>query len=177
MDHFGSSVPSKDSSESFDKYGIDLPEDNLSSDELSKVRELLSKWTHIFSTGPTDLGFTDLVEHEIKLTNEEPFKNPYTRIALALFEEVREHLKETLDAGAIRESKSPFSSNVVLVRKKDKSLRFCIDFRKLNNRTIKDACLFCTKNRKDNRYFGWVQILLEVGPQVWLLAGRHQRSR
>ena len=100
MDPFGSSVPSKDSSESFDKYGIDLPEDNLSSGELSKVRELLSKWTHIFSTRPTDLGFTDLVEHEIKLTNEDPFKNPYTRIAHALFEEVREHLKDMLDAGA-----------------------------------------------------------------------------
>ena len=43
------------------------------------------------------------------------------------------------DAGAIRESQSPFSSNVVLVRKQDKSLRLCIDFRRLNNRTVKDA--------------------------------------
>ena len=68
-----------------------------------------------------------------------PFKDPYRRIPPALFEEVRQHLKVMLDAGAIRESQSSYSSNVVLVRKKDKSLRFCIDLRKLNSRTIPDA--------------------------------------
>ena len=41
--------------------------------------------------------------------------------------------------GANQESKSPWSSNVVIVRKKDGNIRFCFDFRKLNQRTIKDA--------------------------------------
>ena len=139
MDPSCNSVSVEGSPKSFEDLGIHLPRDNLSSGELNEASELLGRWKHIFSTGPTDLGFTDLVEHEINLTDETPFKEPYRRIPPALFEEVREHLKEMLDAGAIRESQSPFSSNVVLVRKKDGSLRFCIDYRKLNNRTVKDA--------------------------------------
>ena len=56
-----------------------------------------------------------------------------------MFQEVRQHIKEMLDVEAIRPSQSPYSSNIVLVRKKDGSLRFCIDYRKLNSKTIKDA--------------------------------------
>ena len=102
---------------------------------------MLNSWKHIFSKGPTDLGCTNLVEHEIKLNDPTTFKDPYRRIPPAMFEEVWQYLKEMLDAGAIRESQSPYSSNVVLVRKKDNSLRFCIDFRQLNSRTIPDAYL------------------------------------
>ena len=119
--------------------GVEIDPDNLTPDQINKAKDVLNKWSHVFSASCTDLGRTDLVEHEIKLTDETPFKEPYRRIPPALYEEVRQHLKEMLDAGAIRPSKSPFSSNVVLVRKKDGSLRFSIDFRKLNSRTIKDA--------------------------------------
>ena len=118
---------------------VKIDEDNLTTDQLTQVKSVLNKWSDIFSKGPTDLGKTDLVTHTIKLTDDTPFKDSYRRIPPGLFEEVRAHLKEMLDAGAIRESESPYSSNVVLIRKKDGSLRLCIDFRKLNSRTIRDS--------------------------------------
>ena len=55
------------------------------------------------------------------------------------YEEVKKHLGEMLEIGAIRRFESQWASAVVLVRKKDGSLRFCIDLRKLNSRTVKDT--------------------------------------
>ena len=79
------------------------------------------------------------VKHNIKLSDETTFKEPHRRIPPALFQEVREHLTEMIEAGTIRPSNTPYSSNVVIVRKKDDTIRFCIEFRKLNNKTVKDA--------------------------------------
>lgn len=121
-----------------EELGIKVSED-LGHEVKDRLHSLLGKWKDVFSKGSSDIGYTKLLEHEIKLTDDKPFKEPYRRIPPALFDEVREHVREMLEAGCIRESNSPFSSNVVLVRKKDGSLRFCIDFRKLNKRTVKDA--------------------------------------
>ena len=85
------------------------------------------------------MGNCDLIKHEIKLTDNEPFKEPARRIPPALFQEVKEHLKEMMAAGAIRPSHSPYSSNVVIVRKKDRTIRFCVDFRKLNIKRVTNA--------------------------------------
>ena len=100
---------------------------------------MLGNWSQVFSKGPTDIGCTNLLKHKIVLEDPTPFKQSYRRIPPGLYEEVRQHIKEMLDANVIRESGSPFSSNVVLVRKRDGSLRFCIDWRQLNTRTRKDA--------------------------------------
>ena len=79
------------------------------------------------------------MKHVIRLDDYTPFKERYRRIPPHQYEEVRNHLNEMLKLGAIRKLKSPWASAVVLVCKKDGSLRFCIDLRKLNERTVKDA--------------------------------------
>ena len=56
-----------------------------------------------------------------------------------MIDEVRAHLEQLASSGIIRESHSPWASNVVLVRKRDGSLRMCVDYRQLNKRTIRDS--------------------------------------
>ena len=113
--------------------------DSWKEDQRQLVRETIEHFEDVFALGPLELGKTSLVRHTIKVTNPNPFKERYRRIPPHQFEEVQKHLKEMEDIGAIRRSNSPWASPVVLVKKKDSSLRFCIDLRKLNARTIKDA--------------------------------------
>ena len=86
-----------------------------------------------------DLGKTALIKHKIQLTDQMPFKEHYWCIPPHMYDNVRARIQEMLDIGAIHKPHSPWASTVVLVQKKDGSLRFCIDLRKLNNQTVKDA--------------------------------------
>ena len=105
----------------------------------AKAIRLLLEYQDIFSLEPHEIGCTDVTEHDIELLDHEPFKERFCRIAPPLVEEVRQHIQEMLDGGAIRPSQSPWCNAVVLVRKKDGSLRFCIDFRCLNAKMKKDS--------------------------------------
>ena len=109
-------------------------------EKAEKARGLL-KECHIFFLEKQDMGHTKAAEHKIVLKDPDtpPFKERFHRIPPPQLDEVREHLKLMLDAGLIRPSNSPWCNAVVLVRKKDGSLRFCIDFRKLNSLTVKDS--------------------------------------
>ena len=110
-------------------------------EQAEQARGLLKEYHDIFSLEKCDIGHTNTTKHKIVLKDPDtpPFKERFRRILPPQLDEVREHLKLMLDAGVIWPSNSPWCNAVVLVRKKDGSLRFCIDFRKLNSLTVKDS--------------------------------------
>ena len=93
----------------------------------TELHELLKEYSFLFAMDSMDLGKTDLIQHHIELTDYTPIKDRYRRIPPHQYDEVCKHLREMLEIGAIRKSNSPWASPVVLVCKKDGSLRFCID--------------------------------------------------
>ena len=105
----------------------------------NEAKEMLKRNAKVFSKTDMDMGRTNLVKHHIKLTDPVSFKEAYRRIPPQMYDEVKAHIQEMLNLEAIRPSNSPWASAIVLVRKKDGRLRFCIDLRRLNNRTVKDA--------------------------------------
>ena len=108
---------------------LDLGEiSTWSVEQQQAARKLLCDYSETFSKNDLDLGKCNILKHKTQLTDQQPFK-----------EEVKQHLQEMVEVGAIRRSFSPWTSTVVIVRKKDGELRLCIDLRKLNNRTMKDG--------------------------------------
>ena len=110
-------------------------------EQAEKACSLLKEYHDIFSLEKHDTGHTKATKHKTVLKDPDtpPFKERFHRIPPPQLDEVHAHLKMMLDAGVIRLSNSPWCNAVVLVRKKDGSLCFCIDFRRLNALTVKDS--------------------------------------
>lgn len=111
----------------------------LSPEWKERITAKLNSIPEVFAKHDLDFGRTDKVTHRIKLSDETPFKQRPRPIHPQDVDAVRTHLQELLESGVIRESESPFASPIVVVRKKNGSVRLCIDYRKLNLQTIKDA--------------------------------------
>lgn len=107
--------------------------------EQTSVRSLLYKYQSVFSAHDGDLGCTNLISHDIPLLDDVPVRQRYRRIPPSEYEAVKAHINQLLESQVIRESSSPYASPIVLVRKKDGSLRMCVDYRPLNGKTRKDA--------------------------------------
>ena len=118
---------------------FDFTDSPLCEEWKRRVTERLSSMSDVFATYDLDYGHTTAVKHRIRLSDPTPFKQRPRPVHPSDYEAVRLHLKELYDAKVIRESESPFASPIVIVKKKNGAIRLCIDYRKLNNQTIKDA--------------------------------------
>lgn len=118
---------------------VHLDEAKLSNTQQTGAEQLLEEFKDIFSESKSDLGRTNLTQHGIITGGATPIKQSPRRVPFAMREELEKQVDEMLSQDIIETSKSPWSSPVVLVRKKDGSFRFCVDYRRLNTVTCKDA--------------------------------------
>ena len=93
----------------------------------------------MFSLHDGDLGYCDKLKHTIPVTTNKPVYLPHRTIPVQLQAEVQKCLDTWLKQGIIRPSKSPYPSQVVIVRKKLGEIRLCVDFRRLNAISIRDS--------------------------------------
>ena len=112
------------------KLGDELPED-----QRRVLKDLVRRYPDVFTDMP---GETDVIQHQIKLTDDTPIRcKPYP-LPYAMREELRNEVDTMLEMGVVRPSTSPYASPIVMVKKKDGSNRVCVDFRKLNKITQVD---------------------------------------
>ena len=103
------------------------------------VVNLLLEYEDIFASHEFDLGDFHVVEHRIDTGDAKPVKQRMRRTPMGFQNEEEAHLNKMLESGVIQPSNSEWASVPVLVRKKDGKMRWCIDYRKLNNVTVKDV--------------------------------------
>ncbi len=128
---------------------IDLPEylqplmegvaDDLTLRQREELAAAIYGYRDVFSSGPTDMGRTGLVKHTIDTGDQRPIWLPPRRLPITKQEIEKEEVQKMLGRGVIEPCQSSWASTVVLVTKKDGTTRFCVDYRKLNDVTRKDA--------------------------------------
>ena len=112
-------------------FTINIGEAPLSREQQSRFIDLIYDNKEVFSLYDGDLRFCDVLKHSIPTTTDKPVYLPHRQIPVQLQQEVRKCLESWLKQGIIRPSKSPYASQVVIVRKKSGEIRLCVDFRKL----------------------------------------------
>ncbi|GBM73447.1 Transposon Ty3-G Gag-Pol polyprotein [Araneus ventricosus] len=111
----------------------------LNEEQRTAIKKLLNEFQDLFSTCDADVGRCNMTQHRINTGDHPPIKQYPRRLPLARKEEAEHLVKEMVDNGIIEESSGPWASPIVLVKKKDGSTRFCVDYRKLNEITKKDS--------------------------------------
>ena len=112
--------------------------DHLPEDQRKAIENLLYEECDVFARSDADIGNIPDFQMDIHLTDEVPVNQAYRHLPRNLYDDVKNYLNDLLVNGWIQQSSSPYSSPIVCVRKKDNSLRLCVDYRKLNLKTIPD---------------------------------------
>ena len=120
-------------------FKVNIGDISLNNTNQSQLVKLFSQYSNIFSQHDNDIGSTDIVTHHIKTADDIPIRLPDRRVPPNMKDQVHKIIHDWLDAGIIKHSYSPYASQMVLVRKRSGDIRICIDYRALNNKTIKDA--------------------------------------
>jgi predicted aspartyl protease len=109
--------------------------EKLTPEITEQLRQLLCRYANLFAKNDDDLGRTNVVLHDIDTGDAKPIHQAPRRVPAALQPDVDKEIKQMLERGIIESGQSPWASPIVLVRKKDGTIRFCVDYRKLNSVT------------------------------------------
>ena len=120
-------------------YETTIQNTHLTSEVDRQFKEILQKHQHAFATNSTDLGYCPVLEHDIDTGDSPPIKQSPRRPPLSAGDAETDIIDEMLSTGVIEPSTSEWASPVCLVKKPDGSYRFCIDYRRLNAVSRKDA--------------------------------------
>ncbi|PIK46485.1 hypothetical protein BSL78_16646 [Apostichopus japonicus] len=102
------------------------------------VTRMLKEENAAFSRDDFDQGCVPDLQMRIHVSDPRPSAENYASIPRPLYKEVKDYLQDLINRGWVTRSKSNYSSPVVCVRKRDGTLRLCIDYRELNRKTIDD---------------------------------------
>ena len=117
-----------------------LVSEDLTADQRLRAQTMLARFVTVFPRpGEPITGHTDAVLHDIDTGDARPIRTPLRSLSPTKIVEQEAKIAEMLRGGQIEPSDSPWSSPTVLVKKKDGTLRFCVDYRRLNQVTKKDA--------------------------------------
>ena len=112
--------------------------DGLTESQTRSNLKLLCEEQTSISRNDDDISIVPDLQLNINLTDNIPVQKNYVAVPRPLYPEVNSYIDDLLNENVIRKSTSPYSSPVVCVRKKDQSLRLCVDYRALNHKTIPD---------------------------------------
>ena len=132
--------------------------EHLTQEQKNRLKNILQNSKEYFAQHENDYGKTDIVTHDIDTGDTKPIRQKCRHPPLALQDQESDLVDDMQNNDQIEPSQSPWASPVVMVKKKDGSTRFCIDYRKLNEATVKDAYPLpniqdCLNTLQEGNYF------------------------